>query len=87
MATNSMTNTTSSPSRAAEQYDEYYLVTIEGGITLESQQAIVKFTLVDKADATTPMNVTRLEVYDGYYNIFVEPVSPTNALYGRCIYL
>ena len=64
-----------------EQYDEYYLVTIEGGITLESQQAIVKFTLVDKADATTPMNVTRLEVYDGYYNIFVEPVSPTNALY------
>ena len=64
-----------------EQYDEYYLVTIEGGITLESQQAIVKFTLVDKADATTPMNVTRLEVYDHYYTIFVEPVSPTNALY------
>ena len=64
-----------------EQYDEYYLVTIEGGITLESQQAIVKFTLVDKADATTPMNVTRLEVDDHYYTIFVEPVSPTNALY------
>ena len=64
-----------------EEYNEYYHVTIEGGITLESQQAIVKFTLVDKADATTPMNVTRLEVYDGYYNIFVEPVSPTNALY------
>ena len=64
-----------------EQYDEYYLVTIEGGITLESQQAIVKFTLVDKADATTPMNVTRLEVYDHYEIIFVEPVSPTNALY------
>ena len=64
-----------------EQYDEYYLVTIEGGITLESRQAIVKFTLVDKADATTPMNVTRLEVYDHYYTIFVEPVSPTNALY------
>ena len=61
--------------------DKYYLVTIEGGITLESQQAIVKFTLVDKADATTPMNVTRLEVYDHYYIIFVEPVSPTNALY------
>ena len=64
-----------------EQYDKYYLVTIEGGITLESQQAIVKFTLVDKADATTPMNVTRLEVDDHYYTIFVEPVSPTNALY------
>ena len=64
-----------------EQYDEYYLVTIEGGITLESQQAIVKFTLVDKADATTPMNVTRLEVDDHYGIIFVEPVSPTNALY------
>ena len=61
--------------------DEYYLVTIEGGITLESQQAIVKFTLVDKADATTPMNVTRLEVDDHYGIIFVEPVSPTNALY------
>ena len=64
-----------------EQYDEYYLVTIEGGITLESQQAIVKFTLVDKADATTPINVTRLEVDDHYGIIFVEPVSPTNALY------
>ena len=64
-----------------EQYDEYYLVTIEGGITLESQQAIVKFTLVDKADATTPMNVTRLEVDDHHEIIFVEPVSPTNALY------
>ena len=38
-------------------------------------------TLVDKADATTPMNVTRLEVDDHYYTIFVEPVSPTNALY------
>lgn len=64
-----------------EQSDKYYLVTIEGGITLESQQAIVKFTLVDKADATTPINVTRLEVDDHYYIIFVEPVSPTNALY------
>ena len=64
-----------------KEYDKYYLVTIEGGITLESQQAIVKFTLVDKADATTPMNVTRLEVDDHYYTIFVEPVSPTNALY------
>ena len=64
-----------------EEYDEYYHVTIEGGITLESHQAIVKFTLVDKADAKTPMNVTRLEVDDHYYTIFVEPVSPTNALY------
>ena len=64
-----------------KEYDKYYLVTIEGGITLESQQAIVKFTLVDKADAKTPMNVTRLEVDDHYYIIFVEPVSPTNALY------
>ena len=27
-----------------KEYDKYYLVTIEGGITLESQQAIVKFT-------------------------------------------
>lgn len=57
-----------------EEYDEYYLVTIEGGITLESEQAIVKFTLVDKADATTPMNVTRLEVDDQSKIIFVEPV-------------
>ena len=64
-----------------EEYDEYYLVTIEGGITLESEQAIVKFTLVDKADATTPMNVTRLEVDDDFEIISVEPVSPTNALY------
>lgn len=64
-----------------EEDDEYYLVTIEGGITLESEQAIVKFTLVDKADATTPMNVTKLEVDDHHGIISVEPVSPTNALY------
>ena len=64
-----------------EQYDEYYLVTIEGGITLESQQAIVKFTLVDKADGTTPILAKRLEVDDYHEIIFVEPVSPTNALY------
>ena len=64
-----------------EEYDEYYHVTIEGGITLKSRQAIVKFTLVDKADATTHMNVTRLEVDDNFEIIFVEPVSPTNALY------
>ena len=64
-----------------EEDDEYYLVTIEGGITLESEQAIVKFTLVDKADATTPMNVTRLEVDNHSKIIVVEPVSPTNALY------
>ena len=61
--------------------DEYYLVTIEDGITLESQQAIVKFTLVDKADGTTPILAKRLEVDDYHEIIFVEPVSPTNALY------
>ena len=64
-----------------KEYDKYYLVTIEGGITLESQQAIVKFTLVDKADGTTPINVTRLEVDDYHEIISVEPVLPTNALY------
>lgn len=61
--------------------DEYYLVTIEGGITLESQQAIVKFTLVDKADGTTPILAKRLEVNDGYDNIFVVPSNPSNELY------
>ena len=64
-----------------KEYDKYYLVTIEGGITLESQQAIVKFTLVDKADATTPILAKRLEVDDHHEPIFVEPVSTTNALY------
>ena len=63
-----------------EEYDEYYLVTIEGGITLESQQAIVKFTLVDKADKSL-INAIRLEVNDYDEIIFAEPASPTNALY------
>lgn len=72
-----------------EDYPEelyYCFVTIDGGITLESEQAIVKFTLVDKADGTTPVNAKRLEVigdldiFNGF-NIIVEPVSPTNVLY------
>ena len=63
-----------------DEDDEYYLITIEGGITLESQQAIVKFTLVDKADKSL-INAIRLEVDDHYKIIFVEPASPTNALY------
>ena len=64
-----------------EEYDEYYHVTIDGGITLESEQAIVKFTLVDKADGTTPVNAKRLEVFDGEDTYSVEPVSPTSVLY------
>ena len=63
-----------------DEDDEYYLITIEGGITLESQQAIVKFTLVDKADGT-PFDAKKLEVGNYYSVIDVTPATPANVLY------
>ena len=67
-----------------KEYDEYYLVTIEGGITLESEQAIVKFTLVDKADGMTPIYAKKLDVIEEgtFYSVIdVTSATATNVLY------
>ena len=49
--------------------------------TFQNQQAIVKFTLVDKADGTTALNATQLTVGDGTNTYTVTPASATNVLY------
>ena len=71
-----------------QESDGGYLITIEGGITLESSQSIVKFALVDKADGTTPINATRFEVFGKGFPgltdesvIDVTPATATNELY------
>ena len=68
-----------------QESDGGYLITIEGGITLESSQSIVKFALVDKANGTTPINATRFEVFGkGSLDedvIDVTPATATNELY------
>ena len=71
-----------------QESDGGYLITIEGGITLGSSQSIVKFTLVDKANGTTPINATRFEVFGkGFPGLFdesvidVTPATATNELY------
>ena len=49
-------------------------VVVSGGITLESQQAIVKFTLVD-AITGNPLNATSLNIKGSQY--MIESMSPT----------
>lgn len=46
-----------------------------------NQQAIVKFTLLDNVDGTTPINATQLTVSDGTSTYTVTPASATNELY------
>ena len=57
-------------------------VTINGSsATFINQQAIVKFTLLDNADGTTPVNATELKVSDGTNTYTVTPASATNVLF------
>jgi len=49
--------------------------------TFTNQQAIVKFTLIDKADGTTPLSATRLVVSDGTNSYTVTPASGTSEIY------
>ena len=53
----------------------------EATTTFENQQAIVKFTLIDKADGTTPLNATQLTVSDGTTDYTVTPASATSEIY------
>jgi len=49
--------------------------------TFTNQQAIVRFTLLDAADGTTPVNATNLTVSDGINTYSVNPAAATNDLY------
>ena len=49
--------------------------------TFTNQQAIVKFTLIDKADGTTPLSATQLIVSNGTNCYTVTPASGTSEIY------
>ena len=54
----------------------------EATTTFQNQQAIVKFTLIDKADGTTPLAATQLTVSDGTNTYTVTPASATSEIYA-----
>jgi len=62
-------------------------VTIDGGnasvgdLSFARPIAVVKFTLKEKADGTTPINTSSLSVNDGTNTYTVTPTSATNVLY------
>lgn len=56
-------------------------VTTTAAANFQNQQAVVKFTLVDKADGTTPLSATQLTVSDGTNNYAVTPASGTSEIY------
>ena len=49
--------------------------------TFENQQAIVKFTLINKADGTTSLSASELTVSDGANTYTVTPASATSEIY------
>ena len=50
--------------------------------TFENQQAIVKFTLIDKADGTTLLSATKLVINDGTTDYTITPASATSEIYA-----
>ena len=57
------------------------IIPTEATTTFQNQQAIVKFTLIDKAGGTTPLAATQLTVSDGTNTYTVTPVSATSEIY------
>ena len=47
-----------------------------------NQQAIVKFTLIDKADGTTPLSASQLVINDGTTDYTITPASATSEIYA-----
>lgn len=50
-------------------------------VSFQNQQAIVKFTLLDAADGTTPVNATNLTITAGSNTYSVNPAAATNIIY------
>ena len=57
------------------------IIPTEATTNFTNQQAIVKFTLIDKADGTTHISATELVVSDGTTDYTVTPASATDVLY------
>jgi uncharacterized protein YcnI len=47
-----------------------------------NQQAIVKFTLIDKANGTTPLSASQLVINDGTTDYTITPASNTSVIYA-----
>ena len=47
-----------------------------------NQQAIVKFSLIDKADGTTPLSASQLVINDGTTDYTITPASATSVIYA-----
>lgn len=56
-------------------------ITTTGTASFNNQQAIVKFTLLDKADGTTSLSATELTVSDGTTDYTITPASATSEIY------
>jgi hypothetical protein len=56
-------------------------ITVDGTTVFASQQAIVKFTLLDKANGATSLNATELVVNDGTTVYTITPTSATSEIY------
>lgn len=54
---------------------------VDAKTTFTNQQAIVKFTLIDKADGNTHLSVRELVVNDGTTNYTITPASATDVIY------
>ena len=57
------------------------IIPTEATTTFANQQAIVKFTLIDKADGLTPLSATQLVVNDGTNTYTVNPAPATSEIY------
>ena len=54
----------------------------EATTTFTNQQAIVKFTLIDKADGSTSLSATQLVINDGTTDYTITPASATSEIYA-----
>ena len=57
-------------------------ITVNEPATFTNQQAIVKFTLIDKADGTTALSATKLVINDGTTDYTITPASATSVIYA-----
>ena len=57
-------------------------ITVNEPATFTNQQAIVKFTLIDKADGTTPLSASPLVINDGTTDYTITPASATSEIYA-----
>ena len=57
-------------------------ITTAADANFANQQAIVKFTLIDKADGTTSLSASQLVINDGTTDYTINPASETSEIYA-----